>query len=118
MLLLDHGGPIARLALLDDSLVAGPVAINIAMALAYGDAGAHRTSLDADFVRQRRSGHRADGRGNQQNLLHFVLLQIERGIKRKGTRRRSASLMKKTADYRLLVDQKPDAVFAVVFPAW
>jgi hypothetical protein len=47
------------------------------MALADGDTSADRTDANADLIRHGRSREGANRRGNQQNLLHHVLLPVE-----------------------------------------
>src|ERR1700689_3268805 len=83
MLLLDDGGPVARLMLLDNRLLANAVVIPVSLADGY--AGADRANANAHLIRQRRRREGANGRCNQQKLLHCLLLQMER--ERNGGRR-------------------------------
>src|ERR1700722_2578509 len=78
MLLFDDGGPVARLVLLDNRLLANAVPVVIPVSLADGYAGADRANANAHFIRQRRRCEGANGRCNQQKLLHRLLLQMER----------------------------------------
>src|SRR5690349_494759 len=67
--LLDHGGPIGRLALLDDR---GPVAIGCAifMGFAHRHAGADGTDTHANVIGECGSSDRTHERRGEQIALH------------------------------------------------
>jgi hypothetical protein len=65
MILLDNGGALGRLALLDHRAVP----ITVVMALADADASPDRSNVNADVISQRGCSKRRDG-GNYQYELH------------------------------------------------
>jgi hypothetical protein len=74
MFFLDDGGAVARLMLPYHRTVAIPIPIVIPVTFADGYAGADWTNANANLIRQGRPRESANGRADNQNLLHRVLL--------------------------------------------
>src|ERR1019366_7593617 len=73
MILLDDRGAVARLTLLDHLTLANAIAVAV-VAFTNRHTGADRANANANLIRQRGRRESANRRGNQQNLLHIVLL--------------------------------------------
>src|SRR5580658_9324106 len=76
VILLDDRRPIGGLALLDHGRAVTVPVVIVPMTFTHRHAGANRPHSHADLIGHRRNGEGTEGCGNQQILLHDLLLKL------------------------------------------